>query len=76
MGPLGGLSPCVRDNPGSTAVEAVEDLLGIRVKPHEGIYTSKRYCAKGGNLSFEDADRLCRQLLANDLIQQWKVFSR
>lgn len=71
-----GYRPGVRDNPGSTAVEAVEDLLRLRVKPHEGIYTSKRYCLKGGNLSLRDADRLCRELLANDLVQQWRVFSR
>ncbi|MBW1741388.1 MAG: phosphoribosylformylglycinamidine synthase [Deltaproteobacteria bacterium] len=70
-----GFRPGVRDNPGSTAAEAVEDLLRIRLKPHEAIYTSKRYCLKGGNLSFEDADRIARELLANDLIQQWKVFS-
>ncbi|KPK14327.1 MAG: phosphoribosylformylglycinamidine synthase, partial [Nitrospira bacterium SG8_3] len=71
-----GYRPGVRDNPGSTAVEAVEDLLGIRVKPHEGIYTSKRYCLKGGKLSLQDANRVARELLANDIIQQWKVFSR
>lgn len=71
-----GYRPGVRDNPGSTAEEAVEDLLRIRLKPHEAIYTSKRYCVKGCNLSFEDADRIARELLANDIIQQWKVFSK
>jgi len=71
-----GYRPGVRDNPGSTAVEAIEDLLGIQLKPHEGVYTSKRYCLKGGDLAFEDADRIARELLANDIIQQWKVFSR
>jgi len=71
-----GYRPGVRDNPGSTAVEAIEDLLGIRLKPHEGVYTSKRYCLKGGDLAVEDADRIARELLANDIIQQWKVFSR
>jgi phosphoribosylformylglycinamidine synthase II len=71
-----GYRPGVRDNPGSTAEEAVEDLLRIRLKPHEAIYTSKRYCVKGSNLTFEDADRIARELLANDIIQQWKVFSK
>jgi phosphoribosylformylglycinamidine synthase len=71
-----GYRPGVRDNPGSTAVEAIEDLLGIRLKPHEGVYTSKRYCLKGGDLTFEDADRIARELLANDIIQQWKVYSQ
>ena len=71
-----GYRPGVRDNPGSTAEEAVQDLLRIRLKPHEAIYTSKRYCLKGGNLSFGDADRIARELLANDIIQEWRVFSR
>jgi phosphoribosylformylglycinamidine synthase II len=71
-----GYRPGVRDNPGSTAEEAVEDLLRIRLKPHEAIYTSKRYCVKGKNLIFEDADRIARELLANDIIQQWAVFSK
>jgi phosphoribosylformylglycinamidine synthase II len=71
-----GYRPGVRDNPGSTAAEAVEDLLRIRLKSHEAIYTSKRYCLKGGDLSLEQADRIARELLANDIIQQWRVFSR
>ncbi len=71
-----GYRPGVRDNPGSTAVEAVQDFFQIRVEPNQGIYTSKRYCLRGGNLSFEGADQVARELLANDTIQQWKVFSR
>jgi phosphoribosylformylglycinamidine synthase len=71
-----GYRPGVRDNPGSTAEEAVQDLLRIRLEPHEAIYTSKRYCLKGGDLSFDDADRIARELLANDIIQEWRVFSR
>jgi len=71
-----GYRPGVRDNPGSTAAEAVEDLLRIQLSPHEAIYTSKRYCLMGDGLSFEDADRIARELLANDLIQEWKVFSK
>jgi phosphoribosylformylglycinamidine synthase II len=71
-----GYRPGVRDNPGSTAEEAVQDLLGIRLKTDEAIYTSKRYCLKGGNLSFDDADRIARELLANDIIQEWRVFSK
>jgi phosphoribosylformylglycinamidine synthase II len=71
-----GFRPGVRDNPGSTAVEAIEDFLRIKINPGEGVYTSKRYCLKGEALSFEEADRIARELLANDTIQQWKVFSR
>jgi phosphoribosylformylglycinamidine synthase II len=70
-----GYRPGVRDNPGSTAVEAIEDILGTRFGPDEAIYTSKRYCLKGTGLRAEDAHKIAGELLANDIIQQWKVFS-
>jgi phosphoribosylformylglycinamidine synthase len=68
-----GYRPGVRDNPGSTAVEAVEDLLGIRLAPNEAIYTSRRYCIEGGELVAADLDKIAGELLANDIIQQWKI---
>jgi phosphoribosylformylglycinamidine synthase len=68
-----GYRPGVRDNPGSTAVEAIEDILGINLKPGQGVYTSKRYCLKGKRLTSEDVDAVAGQLLANDIIQQWKT---
>ena len=71
-----GYRPGVRDNPGATATEAVEDLLGVRFGPYDRIYTSKRYCIRGSGLSEEDLDRVAGELIANDIIQQWKVFSR
>ncbi|KJS29294.1 MAG: phosphoribosylformylglycinamidine synthase [Desulfatitalea sp. BRH_c12] len=69
-----GFRPGVRDNPGATAVEAMEDLLGVRLGPDEAVYTSKRYCIKG-SLSEDEVRRIASQLLANDIIQQWKIFS-
>ncbi|QTA89381.1 AIR synthase-related protein [Desulfonema magnum] len=68
-----GYRPGVKDNPGSTAMEAVEDILGIKTGPDEAIYTSKRYCLKGDGLTAKDADMIAGELLANDLIQQWKI---
>ncbi|UCE55637.1 MAG: phosphoribosylformylglycinamidine synthase [Desulfobacterales bacterium] len=70
-----GYRPGVRDNPGSTAVEAVEDLLGITFGPNEAIYTSKRYCMEGKDLTSEDLEKIAAELLANDIIQQWKIYS-
>ncbi|MFH2220374.1 MAG: AIR synthase-related protein [Pseudomonadota bacterium] len=70
-----GYRPGVRDNPGSTAVEAIEDILKITFGPDEAVYTSKRYCVKGQNLSAEDINVVAGELLANDTIQQWKIFS-
>jgi len=71
-----GFRPGVRDNPGATAVEAVEDLLGIQFGKDEAIYTSKRYCIRGDTLTAEAMDRVAGELLANDIIQQWKIFSK
>ncbi len=71
-----GFRPGVRDNPGSTAVEAVEDMLGISFGENEAIYTSKRYCISGHDLSYADMEKIAGELLANDIIQQWKIFSR
>lgn len=70
-----GYRPGVRDNPGSTAVEAIEDVLGITLGPGEAVYTSKRYCLKGQGLTAQDADTIAGELLANDIIQQWKIYA-
>ncbi len=70
-----GFRPGVRDNAGATAVEAVVDLLDISFGPDDQIYTSKRYCLKG-DLTRSQAEKIASELLANDIIQQWKVFSR
>jgi phosphoribosylformylglycinamidine synthase len=69
-----GFRPGVRDNAGATAVEAIEDILGIRLQPGEAVYTSKRYCLKAAGLTAADAERIAGALLANDIVQQWKVF--
>ncbi len=71
-----GFRPGVRDNAGATAVEAMEDLLGMRFAAGEAVYTSRRYCLKGSELRREDADKIAAELLANNIIQQWKIFGR
>jgi phosphoribosylformylglycinamidine synthase len=71
-----GFRPGVRDNPGSTAVEAVEDLLEMRLGKDEAIYTSKRYCLCGSGLTADQSDKIAAELLANDIIQQWKILSK
>ncbi len=70
-----GFRPGVRDNQGATAVEAIEDLLKVEFKPGHGVYTSKRYCLKGDSLTRDQVEKLAKELLANEIIQQWKVFS-
>jgi phosphoribosylformylglycinamidine synthase subunit PurSL len=72
-----GYRPGVRDNPGATAVEAVEDVLGVRFAPGEAIYTSRRYCIRcsDGALDEAMAHTVAAELLANDIVQQWRVYS-
>ncbi len=69
-----GFRPGVTDNIGRTAREAVERTLGIRMTRDQGVYTRKLYFLTG-KLSREDADRIARDLLANDLIQTRAVFA-
>lgn len=68
-----GYRPGVRDNPGATAVEAVEDLLGLRLAEDAAIYTSRRYCIEGNGFAIADLEKVAGELLANDIIQQWKI---
>ncbi len=69
-----GFRPGVRDNAGATAVEAMEDLLEISFGEDQGIYTSRRYCVRGKGLTRFHAEKIANELLANDIIQQWKVY--
>lgn len=71
-----GFRPGVKDNAGATAVEAMEDLLGISFGEEEAVYTSKRYCLNGDGLTQESVEKIARELLANDIIQQWKVYNK
>jgi len=70
-----GYRPGVKDSAGETAKEAIEDLLNIKFGPEEAVYTSKIYEIKG-KLSRDQVKRIAKELLANELIQQWKIFSK
>jgi phosphoribosylformylglycinamidine synthase subunit PurSL len=70
-----GFRPGVRDNPGATAAEAIRDVLGPSFGAVDAVYTSRRYCIRGRALSEADMNQVAGELLANDIIQQWKVFS-
>ena len=70
-----GFRPGVRDTAASTAAEAIEDLLGIKFGSDQGVYTSKLYEIIG-DLKEEQVQRIAKDLLANDLIQQWQIYSK
>lgn len=71
-----GFRPGVKDNAGSTATEAIEAFLEVTLPPGEAIYTSRQYLIRAPRLKKEAIERIARELLANDLIQQWRVYSR
>ncbi len=71
-----GFRPGVKDNPGATAMEVIQDHLGKSFGPDEGIYTSKRYCLKGPGLVRQDVEKLAAELLSNSIIQQFRIFSK
>jgi len=71
-----GYRPGVKDNPGSTAIEAIRDVLDVSLGENEAVYTSRRYCIQCKGLRPEEADKISGELLANDLIQQRKIYSK
>lgn len=69
-----GFKPGVRDSAGSTAVEAIESFLGINFNKNESVYTSKIYQISG-SLKKAGIEIIAKNILANDIIQQWKIYT-
>ncbi|MBM3317905.1 MAG: phosphoribosylformylglycinamidine synthase, partial [Candidatus Eisenbacteria bacterium] len=79
-----GYLPGVKDAPGETAREAIEDLLGRPLAGDEACYTSKLHFVRarrepageggGPDLAAGDLELLARELLANDLVQRWQLW--
>ena len=70
-----GYRPGVRDTAGSVAIEAVSDFLGRPLGPDECAYTSRLYLLSEAPFDRDEAETVARELLANDIVQQWKVYS-
>ncbi len=70
-----GYRPGVRDTAGSVAIEAIRDLLGKAPSVEDAAYTSRLYLLKDAPLSRTQAETIARELLANEIIQQWKVYT-
>src|SRR4030042_5755526 len=68
-----GFRPGGRDTAGTTAVEAIEDLLNMTFKPHESVYTSKLYEIRG-RLSQDQRAKLAKEMLANEIIKQYRLY--
>ncbi len=68
-----GFLPGVTDNVGSTVAECVEDMLGIKLDPGRGAYSSQILFLKG-TLSRSDAEEIAAGL-SNPLIQRIAIKS-
>ena len=71
-----GFKPGVRDKAGAVAREAIEAFLGRASPPAAAVYTSKLFLLSGASLTRDQAARVARELLANDMIQEFRLFSR
>jgi phosphoribosylformylglycinamidine synthase len=70
-----GFRPGVTDNIGRTSREAVERTLGIPFDSGQAVYSRKLYFVTG-RISRDDARRIAKDLLANDLIQTTSISTR
>lgn len=71
-----GFRPGVRDTAGSVALEAISDHLGHPLSAADAAYTSKLVTLSDSSLTRDQVEIIARELLANDIIQQWRVFAR
>lgn len=70
-----GFKPGVTDNEGKTARESLELAIGRKLDPGEGAYTSVVYALKG-TISGNETERIATGLLANTLIQNFRILNR
>ncbi|MGQ9749320.1 AIR synthase-related protein [Desulfosoma sp.] len=71
-----GYRPGVRDTAGSVALEAIADYLRRPLSPHDAAYTSKIFLLQKSALDRSQVETIARELLANDIIQQWRIAAR
>lgn len=69
-----GFLPGVTDNVGKTSAEGIADVLGRPLAAGEAVFKSTLYAIRGG-VDAAICARIARDLLANELIQQWVVKS-
>lgn len=69
-----GFKPGVTDNVGRSAKAAVGDIVGRKLGEDEQIFSSIEYLLYG-EVSEDDANRIARKLLANELIQSVTVLT-
>jgi phosphoribosylformylglycinamidine synthase II len=71
-----GFKPGVRDTAGAVARDAIAAYLGRPLAAGAAVYTSKLFLFTGANLTKDHMVQIARELLANDMIQEFRIFSR
>ncbi len=71
-----GFRPGVRDNAGAVALEAMAAYLNRPLGPEAAVYTSRLFLINGPELSRSDITKIAAELLANDLIQEYRVYAQ
>ncbi len=71
-----GYRPGVTDNVARTAHEAIGDIIGRKLSKQEQVFSSVEYLVKAPGLSVDDMNKIGKNLLANELIESVKVFTR
>ncbi|HNR31339.1 MAG TPA: AIR synthase-related protein, partial [Candidatus Hydrogenedentes bacterium] len=69
-----GFLPGVTDNIGKSSAEGIADVLGRPLAAGEAVFKSTLYVVRGG-VDAATCARIARDLLANELIEQWVVKS-
>jgi len=70
-----GFKPGVTDNVGKSSKTAIEEITSRTFGYNENVYTEKEYILFGSGLNREDAIRIGKELLANEMIHSIKVLN-
>ncbi len=70
-----GFKPGVRDTAGGVALEAIAAYLGRPLPGGAAVYTSKLFLCTGEDLTETQIAKLAKELLANDMVQEFRIFS-
>jgi len=65
-------NPDVTDNVGFTAKKAIEDFLGKELGRGDCVRSARKYLLRG-KISREDAERICKRLLANAIVEVYEI---
>jgi len=64
------LHPNVTDNTAIALIEGINDLLDERISGHDSVRTGRKYLLSG-NLSEKEVEAICKNMLANEIIENF-----